>query len=167
MENYIVINGKKAELTPEQLKALGIEVEKPNPFARELHEGEVIYCISECGYLGTNYNENSVHSDMIYAVANYCKDRNLMQQRAYYETLNRLLWRYSIEHDGDKIDWSSGIRQRKYTILRSFDANKFEVSWIYTCANIFTPYFISKGVAEAAIKEIINPFMEAHPDFKL
>ena len=32
-ENYIVINGKKAELTVEQIKALGIEVRK-SPFER-------------------------------------------------------------------------------------------------------------------------------------
>lgn len=30
-ENYIVINGKRLELTKEQLKALGIEVRK-NPY---------------------------------------------------------------------------------------------------------------------------------------
>lgn len=33
-KNYIVINGKKAELTEEQLRALGIEKEKNNPFER-------------------------------------------------------------------------------------------------------------------------------------
>lgn len=32
MENYIVINGKKAELTEEQLKQLGIEIEKKQSF---------------------------------------------------------------------------------------------------------------------------------------
>lgn len=36
MENYIVINGKKAELTEKQLKQLGINVEvnKETPFTR-------------------------------------------------------------------------------------------------------------------------------------
>lgn len=40
-ENYIVINGKKAELTEEQLKALGIEPEKKrkNPFAKSENIG--------------------------------------------------------------------------------------------------------------------------------
>lgn len=33
MDNYIVINGKKAELTQEQLEKLGIVVEKKDPFA--------------------------------------------------------------------------------------------------------------------------------------
>ena len=33
-ENYIVINGKRAELTEEQMKVLGIKVKK-NPFDRD------------------------------------------------------------------------------------------------------------------------------------
>lgn len=163
MENYIVINGKKAELTPEQLKALGIATEKRNPFARELNTGEVIYCISECGELGVNYNANSTHSDMIYSVANYCTDRNLMQQRAYHEILNRLLWRYSMEHDGDKLDWNCKV-QRKYFII--YD-NTWEASWTYNLRSPGRIYFISSRVAENAIKEIIEPFMKEHPDFKL
>ena len=32
-ENYIVINGKKAELTEEQIKAFKKEAEEKNPFA--------------------------------------------------------------------------------------------------------------------------------------
>ena len=35
MTNYICINGQKAELTEEQLKALGIELPKANPFERK------------------------------------------------------------------------------------------------------------------------------------
>lgn len=45
-ENYIVINGKKAELTKEQLKALGIEAEPENPFAGS---GRLVYTIIEPG----------------------------------------------------------------------------------------------------------------------
>jgi len=163
MENYIVINGKKADLTPEQLKALGIEVKKPNPFTRQLHEGEVIYYISECGDLGMNCNANSTHSNMIYSVANYCTDRNLMQQRAYHEILNRLLWRYSMEHDGDKLDWNNEV-QRKYYIVSD---DRLETSWTYNLHSLGRVFFISQQIAENAIKEIIKPFMEAHPDFKL
>lgn len=41
-ENYIVINGKKIELTEEQQKQLGIEPQKKNPFER-VPEGEVYF----------------------------------------------------------------------------------------------------------------------------
>ena len=43
-ENYIVINGKKAELTNEQMKLLGIKVRK-NPFER-VSKNESYYNIS-------------------------------------------------------------------------------------------------------------------------
>lgn len=41
-ENYIVINGKKMDLTEEQLKQLGIEVRK-NPFERSAKGGRYFY----------------------------------------------------------------------------------------------------------------------------
>ena len=42
MENYIVINGKKDELTLEQLEALGIEIETPNVFT-EVNNDKAYY----------------------------------------------------------------------------------------------------------------------------
>lgn len=44
MENYIVINGKKAELTEDQLKALNIEIEKKrnNPFNNKLEDRDIL-----------------------------------------------------------------------------------------------------------------------------
>ena len=164
MENYIVINGKKAELTKEQLKALGIVTEKENPFVR-CNYGDCYYSI---GLNGDLECIEETHDDVdlnLYNVANYCADVNIMQQRAWHETLNRLLWRYSMEHNGDEIDWSTTVTQRKYNILRNDIEHKFEVSWIYNTRHIGTVYFICQSVAESAIKEIIEPFMKAHPDF--
>ena len=43
-ENYIVINGKRAELTEEQMKVLGIEVKK-NPFDRVSSDDRYYYTI--------------------------------------------------------------------------------------------------------------------------
>lgn len=50
MENYIVINGRKAELTEEQLKALGIETEKKSPFDR-VHNKKTMGTITLLVYL--------------------------------------------------------------------------------------------------------------------
>ena len=46
-ENYIVINGKRAELTEEQMKALGIETEekRKNPFERVGNDNKYYYTI--------------------------------------------------------------------------------------------------------------------------
>ena len=160
MENYIVINGKKAELTHEQLKALGIEIEKPNPFKRNI--GNMFYYITHRGELLQDKDTNFIGDTMSFNVANYCTDRDLMQQRAYHEILNRLLWRYSMEHDGDKLDWNDRVQRKYYVICE----DKWKTGWT---SNIRSPgrvYFISSQIAENAIKEIVKPFMEAHPDFK-
>lgn len=165
MENYIVINGKKAELTPEQLKALGIEVKKPNPFAR-VKEGEHYYYIEYSGKVLDSKDMNFESDNDCYNIANYCADESLMRQRAYHETLSRLLWRYSMEHDGDKIDWGNSSTN-KYYIVYCCDIKTFDVRDSQFINRYGAVYFHTREIAESAIREIINPFMGTHPDFKL
>ena len=153
MENYICINGKKAELTEEQMKALGIELPKKNPFAKCANEFDV-YFINSMGRIQKDWDSNNFH----YEVGNYCTDKAILEQRALYETLNRLLWRYSMEHDGDKIYlnhcWGLG-----------YSKGVFEAYELW--GHIFGEcVFYSKAIANNAIKEIIEPFMKAHPEFK-
>lgn len=161
MENYIVINGKKAELTEEQLKALGIATEKKSPFARCQDEEEYYY-IEYDGKVLQDTEYNSETDIKCYKVANYCTDKNLMQQRAWHETLSRLLWRYSMEHDGDKIDWQNGYTSKYYILMDSSgDICVGSVCW----SKDECTYFHTKEIAKSAIKEIIEPFMKEHPDF--
>ena len=162
MENYIVINGKKAELTQEQLKALGLERET-NPFAR-VDKGDYYYfinreekvrrCLDCCGCI----------DDRMFNIANYCTDKEMMQQRAYAETLNRLLWRYSMEHKGNEINWEEN--SYKYNIIYRHIQREWEIACTIYYRYIGVPYFYSREIAEAAITEIIKPFMAEHPDFK-
>ncbi|MDO4668965.1 MAG: hypothetical protein Q4A63_04020 [Butyricicoccus pullicaecorum] len=161
MENYIVINGKKAELTPEQLEKLGIVV-KENPFERT--PGERYYAIYNTGEIGIETDVSHSSDILRYNVANYCLNKDLMKQRALHETLSRLLWRYSMTHDGDKIDWNDETII-KYSIYYNYDAKQF-----YVHGNLYnqlggTIYFYSYNIAESAIEEIIEPFMKGNPDF--
>ena len=162
MENYIVINGKKAELTEEQLKALGIATEKKNPFKRQSSKTPIYY-ISNKGQIEIGVELKDFHCNMLYDVANYCTDRNLLQQRAWHETLNRLLWRYSMEHDGDKINWSD-YNKWKYIICYNGESHRFEVD-MYRHLHFNSVWFYTKEIAESAIEEIVQPFMKEHPDF--
>lgn len=161
MESYIVINGKKAPLTEEQLKILGIETEKKNPLKRcEYHER--YYHIDCFGKVNEACEDNHKADVDLYEIANYCTDYNLLQQRAWYEALNRLLWRYSMEHDGDKIDWDDD--KWKYIICYNRDCCAFEAD-MYRTYNYNSVWFYTKEIAENAIKEIVEPFMAEHPDF--
>lgn len=161
MESYIVINGKKAPLTEEQLKMLGIETEKKNPFKKV--ENKNYYAISSYGdviCLHDDYTHYTHNAN--YKAANYCTDKNLMRQRAWHETLSRLLWRYSMKHDGDKIDWKNN--EWKYYIAFDNCRNEYTVD-CYKTLNNGNTYFYSKDIAQNAIKEIVEPFMAEHPDF--
>ena len=159
-ENYIVINGKKAELTEEQLKALGIEIEKKSVFERK--EDKSYYYISAYGTVRRTLDKEWTTDTLQYNVANYCTDKALMEQRALHETLDRLLWRFSMEHDGDKIDWD--VPSSKYRIYCD-EHKSFLVSWDNTSKS-HTIYFHTRNIAERAIEEIIKPFIEEHPEFR-
>ena len=163
MENYIVINGRKAELTEEQLKALGIETEKKSPFSRK--NGQEYHIINNDGYIWVAKDLSAITDQQRYDIANYCTDKELLQQQAYRETLNRLLWRYSMEHDGNKIDWNDRIRT-KFSIRYDFDDKIFTVGAHFNFRQFGTVFFYTKEIAENAIEEIVQPFMGEHPDFK-
>lgn len=160
MENYIVINGKKAELTEEQLEKLGIEV-KNDPFKKE--EGHKYFCIENDGTISCFTDCNDPSDIAFYDIANYCKDEKLMRQRTLHETLNRLLWRFSMRNEGDKLAWKD-TKQLKWYIYFDYLMDKFYVASV-TCTKNICPYFVSKEVAQRAIDEIIKPFMEEHPEF--
>ena len=164
MENYICINGKKAELTEEQMKALGIELPKANPFARVKH-AERYLVIDTIGEVESATDKRCAIDNDRYEVANYCTDYLLMKQRALYETLNRLLWRYSMEHDGDKINWDNV--SDKHAIYYDNDTNQYKVEIWNTIRYCGTIYFHTKEIAKNAIEEIVKPFIAEHPDFVL
>lgn len=164
MENYIVINGRKAELTEEQLKALGLVTETESPFDR-VEKGKTYYAIAGTGNIGEWNDHRNQTDDSCYDVANYCTDREILQQQAYREKLNRLLWRYSMEHDGNNLDWKSKVK-RKCTIQYNHDRNEFRGSRVYTVEYVGSVTFATMEIAENAIKEIVEPFMAEHPDFK-
>jgi hypothetical protein len=163
MTNYICINGKKAELTEEQMKALGIELPKVNPFKR-VEMNKPFYRLGYDGDVYIEYERCSNLTNDMFNVANYCTDKAIMEQRALHETLNRLLWRYSMEHGGDKIDWDNV--SDKWTIYYDNDINKYKATCWQTIHYFGNIYFLTENIALAAIKEIIEPFMKAHPDFK-
>ena len=164
MENYIVLNGKRTELTEEQLKELGIIMEKKNPFTR-VNNGETYYFITTTGEVENSTEINHSIDNELYNLANYCTDEKLLQQQAYRETLNRLLWRYSMEHDGDKINWNDN-NQCKHYINYSYSTEGFYTNWHTISRNHAIVYFHTIEIAENAIKEIIEPFLQEHPDFK-
>ena len=164
-DNYLMLDGKKYELSPELANALlscvEPEPEKKSPFARAGALDDY-WTINSRGVVDSVFEDNSNFDSALFAVANYCTDKALMEQRAMHETLNRLLWRYSEEHGGDN-PWD-GHHNHLYLFYDGTDRIFGVAAAMYHHIN-GTVYFQGKETAEAAIEEIVKPFIESHPDF--
>jgi len=158
MNNTITIDGVTIELTKEQVEKLKVElgVKKKSPFERV--EGGY-YLIGDFGSIETTIDANITNDNFRYNIANYCTDKDLLTKRAKEEVLNRLLWRFSMENDGEKIDWSNEI-QTKYSIYYSHKKKLYEIGVNGYCEDLGKPYFYSQRIAQRAIDEIIIPFNE-------
>ena len=159
-ENYIMLNGKRIDLTAEQIETLVGKKEK-DPFERV--EG-VFYWIDNAGHIEVGKDNLGTIVPDVFSVANYCTDAKLLKQRALHETLNRLLWRYSMQHGGREIDWETN--EEKWSIFRDHLGERFDAYFCFAEQRIGAVYFKDQKTAEAAIEEIVKPFMEQHPEFR-
>lgn len=163
MDNYIMFEGKKIPLTKEQVAELKNQYKFKSPFERR-ERNEKYYYIDEFGNVCGRAEDFIIDNDVHFGVANYGADLELMRQRALHETLDRLLWRFSIENGEMDNPWD--IRSNHYYIKVNKESKRPE----FTVHGDFfkkgnTTYFLSKELAYRAIDEIIKPFMKAHRDF--
>lgn len=148
-----------------------IEIEEAintySPFDRT-GRGDEYYFIDTDGEVEAFQETGAPEDEILREVANYCTDKKLISQRAMHETLNRLLWRYSEEHGGDN-EWVLNSAdygyQKHWYIYFSHISKKF--CWTYndTHKTAGTIYFRTDKAAQKAIKDVIEPFIEKHPDF--
>jgi len=158
------------ELTKEQLKQLGIEIptnkieEKTinSPFDRA-EVGEDYYYINYEGQVELDEETHNPFDDGCFEIANYCTDKKLMQQRAYHKILDDLLFRFSMQNDGDKVDWNDK-ESCKYYITYNYENMIFSVEHrdFMKSKEI---YFYTRIIAQRAIEKIVLPFMKDNPEF--
>lgn len=160
MKNTITIDGVIIELTEEQVEKLKVElgVKKKSPFER-VEDGRLYFCIDWNGCIYLHNEELSQFDVGRFNAANYCTDKGLMTKRAKEEVLNRLLWRFSMENDGDKIDWEKD-EQFKYFIYFNKYEDRHKVGFADRIKSVANIYFYSEEIAQRAIDEIIIPFNE-------
>lgn len=161
MENYIVINGKKAELTEEQLEKLGIKIDEKGIFNPD--DDDQYYSIDTFGCICVHGWDADGCDVSVKEIGNCCTDKNIMQQRAWHETLERLLWRFSMQNGGEDLDWETS-RQDKFYICYNYTDREF-VIYSRCSIKLCNVCFISEEIAQKAIDTIVKPFMEEHPDF--
>ena len=169
MDNYICIDGVKVLLNDSQISELRatlekIETEKNSPFKRQYNNNDYYYINGFGEVSGARESDDSFDS-IRHDNANYCTDEELLDQRALEEILARRLWRYSMEHGGDKLDWSNS-QQNKFAIYCSGSNGLFYITTNAISQTINTTYFVDRETALNAIKEVVEPFMKEYPSFK-
>lgn len=163
--NKLILDGIGYDLSDELVKKIKAEVavqkKKENPFERIL--GEAYYYVSGNGKIYSRTESGKGLDDELYTIGNYCCDIETLSQRVLRETLNRLLWRYSVEHDGEIICYGLDcLYEISYNIIK----HEFEVMWTNTRIDEGVVLFKKEETARNAIEEVIKPFLENHPEFK-
>ena len=169
MENKLILDGKEYTLSDELVSKLKESVaaqdwakKTDNPFGA--YEGLPYYYIDCLGGVTGVKDSRSVADSHLVAIANYCRDEEMMKQRALHETLNRLLWRYKMVND------VISNSDNQYVIVKEKDrlyvADLSHVcDWFIGRSLFGVPYFNSGIVAVSAIEEVVEPFLAEHPEF--
>lgn len=163
-ENYIVINGKKIELTEEQLKQLGIEPKKKrkNPFDR-VKPNERYYFVASSGVIDEYNDANDTTDTQLYKISNYFNDVAFAKQVTLHQLLYRKLLKFAYDNEcEDTAEWDG---ENTHWTIR-YDDNH-DKCFAYSQEHYKTRdvYFSSEEGAERAIKEVIEPFIKEHPEF--
>lgn len=164
MENYIVINGKKAELTEEQLKQLGIEVKVKKETLFTRHSNELYWSINATNGVVGLHDYNVDFDNALYDNINYFNDYKFAEQVALRQLLYRKLLKYAYDNGAEDCDWDNNNNNCHYYIYFNYQFNKFIVSSATRSKN-FCVYFSSEKIAKQAIVDVVEPFMKEHPEF--
>lgn len=162
-DNYAMINGKRVELTDEQVKALGVEVRK-NPFERLKNDMTgCYYYITEFGDVTFSYEDYNSGNEKQYKTVNYFNDEVFAEQVALHQLLYRKLLKFAYDNGCEDVaKWDGDNEHWCFEYLHGTKC--FSVYPHYSGKSQIV-YFSSKEAAEQAIKEVVEPFMKEHPDF--
>ncbi len=161
-ENYIVINGKKIELTEEQLKQFGIET-KPNPFDRTNNPNGKYLFTDVFGSVSVGSEEYSCVWKHLWNAANYFNDKDFANQVALHQLLYRKLLKFAYDNEcEDTEEWDG--RNNHWAIRYDDDCDAF-TTYYQNSYKAQEVYFSSEEGARSAIHEVVEPFMKEHPDF--
>lgn len=160
-DNYAVINGKRVELTDEQVKELGIK--RKNPFER-VAKDDAYYTVLSSGSVGRMEDYLDCQDDSQYDAANYFNDETFANQVALHQLLYRKLLKFAYDNGfEDTAEWNGA--NKHWFIRWSCDTGNFIIfnEYYYKGQEV---YFSSDEAAKRAGREVVEPFMEEHPEFK-
>lgn len=160
-ENYAVINGKRIELTSEQVEVLGIEIGK-NPFDR-VEQFNKYYRVTDANQVDDYVESFDSTDNRLYDVANYFNDKEFAEQVALHQLLYRKLLKFAWDNGfEDTAEWD--YHNHHYTVYYDKESNCFCIDDRYV-SKYFGVYFATQEGASRAIEEVVEPFMKEHPEF--
>lgn len=162
-DNYAMINGKRVELTDEQVKAISAKsVEmKINPFNR-MGLGSYYYAPHYDGTARTFTEDNSMTDTLMHRNSNYINDWAFAKQVALHQLLYRKLLKFAYDNGCEDKEWN-GMNDH-WIIVYHPSIDNFIISNMQ-CAKELSVYFSTEEGASRAITEVIRPFMKEHPEF--
>lgn len=161
MKAILKINDKEIEVEVSEATIEQLTNKKKSPFARV--SDKIYYSIFTDGGLVISKDRGDMSDGRLYEAANYCTDRDLIQQQAWRETLNRLLWRWQYEHD-EPVDWNN-LSTNKWSINFNYSCKAFDTWSVSDMKEQSVVFFSTNDKAKQAIEEVVEPFMVALPDF--
>lgn len=155
---FVTIDGKKIDLTDDQIKLLGLKRCK-NPFKRV----EDYYTIKGDGEIECYRDRRDRFDDAFYSESNYFNDKNFAKQVALHQLLYRKLLKFAYDNGyEDSEPWDDETMH--YSIYYDSVDNSFDISPIIQM-KYCEVYFSSEEGAEKAIEKVVKPFMKEHLDF--
>ena len=164
MTDFIYVDGVEYEPDKELIDLIKNHANSSlsNGFERQT-EGAGYYYIGKDGVVHKTTELGTSLDDKRYEIGNYCTNKDLLEKRAVEETLLRKMWRFSLTHDGDKIDWNNKDTKKWY-LSYTFDEG-IVISYAYLLHQMGVVYFNSKEVAEEAKKEFGKEFKELYGNY--
>lgn len=161
-EVRLTIDGKDIQLTDEDVKALYREYHKhKNPFERKLNER--YFSISPTGRTCSYDDTDSGLDRELYGNYNYFRNKEFANQIALHQLLYRKLLKFAYDNACEDItEWDG--ENPHWCIYYDTSCKEFDTTW-QDLVQYSQVYFSTKGDAERAIKEIVEPFMKEHPNF--
>lgn len=162
-ENYAIINGKRVELTDEEVVAIEDRTRK-GPFERLKSDADgCYYYITEFGNIKFAYENRNNGNEKRYKNVNYFNNKDFAEQVALHQLLYRKLLKFKYDNGyKDTQKWNG--KNMHYAIRYSYEGKKFIALGQYDDRDP-NVYFPLKGMAEQAIEEVVEPFMKEHPEF--
>lgn len=149
-ENYIVINGKRAELTKEQMEQLGIEIKKNRRWRANYNDW--YWSVTLSNKLQAELEGLSPSFDNFrYYSHNYFQTQEEAEAYARVLETEMLLKKYADENNTEFKDF----KDVKYYLIWSSIADDFSIDFVeYYACRPRTIFFSSREIVQDAIKEI-------------